>query len=66
MNLPVLFNNASDFLSQLNEITHIPEANLALALCRLPANLFTSQNLVNLVAKRWRKQGSEYQWSVTL
>ena len=27
MNLPILLNNASDFPSQLSEITHVPEVN---------------------------------------
>ena len=61
---PVLFNNRSDFPYQIQDIVDVPEANLTHELCRLPAMCFTYQNLTDLVAERWKKHGSEYQWPV--
>ena len=60
--LPVLYNNLSDFPRRISDIIGIAEANLTHELCRLPAVHFTDKNLVNLVAARWKKHGSDYQW----
>ena len=60
--LPVLYNNLSDFPQRISNIIGIAEANLTHELCQLPANHFTDKNLVNLVAARWKKHRSDYQW----
>ena len=50
-----------NFPRRISDIIGIAEANLTHELCRLPANHFTDKNLVNLVAARWKKHGSDYQ-----